>query len=79
MRIQRALGDYNGGWPFQAYALTIAKRYCIDRLRHENVERRLVVVNGCETITCSQMFTKSRTDSVRRLRCRKSQWNFVRR
>lgn len=41
MRIQRALGDYDSALPFSAYALTIAKRYCIDRLRHESVERRV--------------------------------------
>ena len=63
MRIPRALADYDSSRPFQAYALTIAKRYCIDRLRHENVERRTFQTRE-ETPEVADAATPSPLDAV---------------
>jgi RNA polymerase sigma-70 factor (ECF subfamily) len=41
LRLQRALADYDPTRPFPAYVLAIAKRHCIDKLRRQNLERRL--------------------------------------
>ena len=63
LRIQRALGDYDATRPFEPYALTIAKRYCIDCLRRENVEHR-VFQPPDEAIEAADAVTPSPLDAV---------------
>jgi RNA polymerase sigma-70 factor, ECF subfamily len=63
LRLQGALREYDTTVPLQAYALTIARRHCIDRLRHENVKQRVLQAPYDETEAADQA-TPSPLDAV---------------
>src|ERR1700682_4178442 len=43
LRINRAVKSYNGSVPFARWLMSVTAHYCVDVLRHQRVEKRVVV------------------------------------